>query len=112
MRVKIYYLVCAGGFAASSVATWLGAGPDWPNRVTFGALALVASVSTIAFVTFGSEASRRLMVGSVVIASCARAIGWAATTEATVAFRIGAAGSLLPLAALMLIVNQASRKGM
>lgn len=112
MRVRLYYLAAAVGFALSAAGTWLGSGPQWPNRVTFGFLAAIASLFTVLYVALGSEVLRRLMVASVIIAASTRGLGWWVTAEASVSFRLGAVGAMIPIVALMLIANSAARKGL
>ncbi len=96
----------------SSFASFNGSGPNWPNREIIGFIAALASISVFLYCFFWSDFWRRIAVSATVIAASGRAVGWLATVHVDIYFRIGATGSLISIAALILIVNTAARRGL
>ena len=106
---RALYALLALGFAMSAYSSFNGAGPTWPNRVTFGIVATGAAVSTIIYTIHWAARWRRLMVASLVLAATSRGIGWALSPGA-VAFRVGGTGALLCISALALLLNLSARR--
>ena len=111
-ELRGFFVAVAAGFGLSAYSSAAGAGPTWPNRLTFATIAAIAALATIVHAITRSAGSRRLMVAAIVLAGTTRAAGWLIVNEATIAFRLGAAGVLISMTAMALIVNQAMRRGL
>ena len=110
MRIRAYYAVAGIGFVLAGISSAGGAGPRWPNNITWAVVAFAASLTLFAHALLRRPELRRLATSAVIVASSARLIGWLATPGRTLIEQAGATGVFIVVPSLMLIVNEKARR--
>ena len=111
-RTRVAFGSLSLGYAMTSITSFWGYGPHWPNEVTLGSITALASISMLLFTINYKDEWRRLAIAAAIIAGVSRMIGWALSSNAAWQFRIGAVGTSIALVSSIVIINYAVRRGL
>lgn len=107
--VRTSYLLASAGFTMSSVASALGAAPEWPNDLTWTIVGALAALALLLYALHPTAPTLSMATSTVVVAGGARIIGWIYSAP-TVASTLSASGVWVVVCSLMFLVHHKARQ--